>query len=218
MIMSQNVVSPTLIEATIEVDEAAAIGFRQAQVTTGSSFETKARSIFVNGTLGILPEIVSAIPGSAEQGSELAVAVVGSNTNFESGVTTASFGDGIDVISVTVTDSTHATVQIAVQPNASVGFRTVLLTTGDETAVQIDGFFVHEKLRIQSVQRAVTGEFTITWFADPTKNYSVRRSPDPSFATYDIIAPTVPGSSPTFTDGNLPPGTAIMFYQVRQNP
>jgi hypothetical protein len=143
-IVSQEVVSPTVINAVIMIDPAATIGFRTATVTTGPNTQTKSRAIFINSTVGVLPEIVSVEPASAEQGQTLDVEIVGTNTNFENGVTTASFGDGINVISVTVTDATHATVRISISNNATIGFRSVSLTTGSEVAVQIDSFFVSE--------------------------------------------------------------------------
>ena len=73
-------------------------------------------------------------PGSGQQGQTLNVAVVGQFTNFVNGTTTASFGAGITVNTVTVTSATTANVNITISPLADVGSRTVTLTTGGQIA------------------------------------------------------------------------------------
>jgi hypothetical protein len=59
--------------------------------------------------------------------------LTGSLTSFTQGQTTADLGFGITVNSVTVSDSTHATVNITVAPGAPAGPRNVSVTTGAET-------------------------------------------------------------------------------------
>src|SRR6185295_19467683 len=65
-------------------------------------------------------------------------------THFADGVTTASFGPGVTVNSVTVTDPTHATAHVHVDTNAAVGYRDVVLTTNAESAVLLNGFYVSD--------------------------------------------------------------------------
>src|SRR4029079_15056781 len=62
--------------------------------------------------------------------------------HFVPGVTTANFGAGITVNSTTVTDSTHATVNLAIDGATAVGPRTVVLTTGSELVTLTSGFSV----------------------------------------------------------------------------
>ena len=63
-------------------------------------------------------------------------------THFVEGTTTASFGAGITVSSVTVQSSTQATAYITIADNAAFGPRSVTLTTGAEVATLTDGFRV----------------------------------------------------------------------------
>jgi hypothetical protein len=56
------------------------------------------------------------------------VAATGTGTHFVNGVTTGL--RPISVSSLTVTDSTHATAHIQIDPAAAVGYRDVVLTTG----------------------------------------------------------------------------------------
>jgi len=70
------------------------------------------------------------------------IAIVGENTNFVAEETTADFGPGVTVDSVSVTDATHATVTLDVTGSAGPGFRNVVMTTGTESAVLLDGFLV----------------------------------------------------------------------------
>jgi len=86
--------------------------------------------------------ISSLTPNQGGQGQLANVVVVGSNTNFQQNVTTANFGPNIGINSVTVTDLTHATVNITIAGNATLGAQTVTLTTGGETASLVNGFAV----------------------------------------------------------------------------
>ena len=66
----------------------------------------------------------------SQQGAS--VALTGQNTSFQQGVTTADFGPGITVVSLTVSSATSATAIINVDPAATLGLRPVKLTTGSE--------------------------------------------------------------------------------------
>jgi hypothetical protein len=54
----------------------------------------------------------------------------------------ASFGSGITVNSLTVTDATHATASLAIDPLAATGAHAVSIVTGAETAVSVKAFYV----------------------------------------------------------------------------
>jgi MBG domain (YGX type)/Cep192 domain 4 len=86
--------------------------------------------------------VTSISPNAAPQGSTLTVNVTGQNTHFTPGLTTASFGQGINASNVTVTGPTTASVDLAVTSNATTGFRTATLQTQGETASLANAFNV----------------------------------------------------------------------------
>src|SRR5207247_438524 len=81
-------------------------------------------------------------PGSGQQGQSLPVVITGLFTNFVQGTTTANFGAGVTVNSVTVVDATDLTAQVSIAGNAGVGQRTVIVTTGTEVVSATDAFGV----------------------------------------------------------------------------
>ncbi|MGA3197138.1 MAG: choice-of-anchor D domain-containing protein, partial [Terriglobales bacterium] len=75
-------------------------------------------------------------PNSAEQGTTaLTVNIAGQNTNFDT-TTTVNFGTGITVSNLAINGPTSASVQITISSTATVGSRTVTISTPDmsETA------------------------------------------------------------------------------------
>ncbi len=81
-------------------------------------------------------------PNTGQVGQSLSVAVLASFSNFLQNSTIANFGAGIMINSVTVTDATHASVNLTISGNAAPGFRSVTMTTGTEVASLINGFSV----------------------------------------------------------------------------
>jgi hypothetical protein len=139
---SFKVVSPTEIDANVTVDPTAQITYRTARVNTGTGSDVATRALFVDiGALAI-PVIVGLAPSAGNLGSTLDVAITGANTHFVAGSTQANFGTGVSVISVTVTDPTHATAHVTIAPGAPLGFHDVDVTTGAESAALLRGFFV----------------------------------------------------------------------------
>ena len=65
----------------------------------------------------------------------MSIALTGRNTSFSQGATTANFGTGITVTSLTVTSPTTATAVINVDPSTPIGSAHVGLTTGNENAL-----------------------------------------------------------------------------------
>jgi hypothetical protein len=143
-----SVVSPTQITAQVRVTSGAQIGFRVATVTTGSSAsDTQDMAVTVGSApLAAVPAIAGVTPSQIAFGQSADVSVTGSNTNFVNSVTTASFGAGVTVDSVTVSDATHAVIHVDAAPGASAGFRNVTVTTGSEVAALINGFLVEPTL------------------------------------------------------------------------
>ncbi|SPE29772.1 hypothetical protein SBA6_1160008 [Candidatus Sulfopaludibacter sp. SbA6] len=137
---SLTVSSPTSATAVINIDPAAATGARTIALTTGTTVNTRANGFTV--TAGT-PVLLSASPNSGQQGQQnLSVALAGQLTNWIQGTTTASFGAGITVASLTVTSPASATAVINIDPGAATGARTITLTTGANVDTLINGFTV----------------------------------------------------------------------------
>jgi len=60
------------------------------------------------------------------------VELTGHDTSFQQGVTTADFGTGLTVVSLTVNSGTSATAVLNIDPAATVGRRNAQLITGSE--------------------------------------------------------------------------------------
>jgi hypothetical protein len=88
--------------------------------------------------------ISSVSPNSGNLGQTLTILVTGSATHFVNGTTTAFFGTGITINSVSVTSSTTANVNITIAPTTTLGLRTVTMTTGAEVATLTNGFTVNQ--------------------------------------------------------------------------
>ena len=125
------VTSATTASVSLTIDPLATPGARTVTLTTGGEIAQLASGFTV---IAATPVIVSANPNTGQQNATLDVVVTGQLSNFQPGVTTASFGAGITVNTVTVTSPTTATVNIAIGPLAFSGPRTITLTTGAESA------------------------------------------------------------------------------------
>jgi hypothetical protein len=142
-VVSQQVLSQTEIVAQVNIGFGAIIGFRTAQVSTPpSARQTKARSFFVDSAITALPVISSLTVDEAAPNQTVTLTLHGTNTHFQPGLTIASFGPGVTVQQVVVTDGVTASVTIQVAADATPGFRDISMTTGSETAVLLKGFFV----------------------------------------------------------------------------
>jgi hypothetical protein len=132
--------SATQLTVTANVSPSAPLGACGLTVNTGG--EVASGTNLFNILAG-LPVVTSVSPVSAHQNDQnVTLTVTGAYTNFVNGTTTASFGSGITVNSVSVISSTSATVNISVSPGASVGGSTVTMTTGTQTASLANGFSV----------------------------------------------------------------------------
>lgn len=134
------VASSTSLTAQVNIGLAATPGTRTLTVTTG------AETVSVAGVFTVLqaiPILYSLTPGGGTQGQQnLAIAIVGQNTNFVQGTTQATFGAGVTVTAVTVSSPTTATAVVNIISTAAVGTRTVSVTTNAETAIFTNGFTV----------------------------------------------------------------------------
>lgn len=108
----------------------------------------------VNSAVGAPPPqkttatlITALFPSTGAQGQTLQVALTGQSTgdfatHFAEGASQVDFGEGITVNSIAVTGAATATAGITIDPAASVGTRSVTVTTGKETAVSVLAFNV----------------------------------------------------------------------------
>ena len=145
---SVTVASPTSLTANVTVGSDATLGLHDVTVVTGGEFANESvpgplTVVSSGAALGGGPGIASINPTLGALGQTLDVAIVGLNTSFAEGTSTASFsGSGITVQSTTVTDATHATAHIVIDGNAALGFRDVSVETGPEQATLRNGFQV----------------------------------------------------------------------------
>jgi hypothetical protein len=107
-----------------------------------------------------LPPTVLLSPSTGQQGQQgLSVAITGQNTHFVQGTTTAVFGTGITVVSLTVSSATSATVVLNIDPAAPAGASNVTVTTGSEVATLTNGFTILGGQLILSVQPPISPTF-----------------------------------------------------------
>jgi hypothetical protein len=140
-VSSLTVNSSTSATAVLNIGAAAVPGPRTITMTTGTETETLTNGFTVVQTN--TPVLLSASPASGQQGQQgLSVVLTGQFTNWVQGSTTASFGAGITVASLTVTSATSATVVVNISAGASTGTRTITLTTGSEVDALTNGFTV----------------------------------------------------------------------------
>lgn len=140
LINSFTVNSPTLITANITVDTTAPAGQYSVTATTGGEIATGFNVFTVGQTQ---PELLAAVPSSGAQGlTSSPVTLTGAFTSFVNGTSTANFGAGITVNSLTVTSPTQAQANITVQPTTTIGYRNVSVTTGSQVVSLTNGYQV----------------------------------------------------------------------------
>jgi hypothetical protein len=134
-VTSFNVDSDTQLRATIVIGGSAASGPRDVSVTTPGGTATKEDGF----TVLLRPTIESVTPSRGIQGETVDVTITGDCfTNAGS----VSFGPGITVNDFTVHNSREIVVNITVGVNATVGTRTISITTPVATGTLAQGFAV----------------------------------------------------------------------------
>src|SRR5271166_3384218 len=110
-------------------------------------------------------------PNSGARGQQnLSVLFAGVGTHFSQGVTTASFGAGISVASLTVNSATSATAVVNIAGNAALGASNVTVSTGSEVLTLVNAFAVTAATLVSiavtpvnpSVAAGKTQQFTAT--------------------------------------------------------
>jgi 6-phosphogluconolactonase (cycloisomerase 2 family) len=129
------VTAANALTVTGSVDPVAFPGSRNITVSTVSGGKTQVLTLYNAFAITAGPAAVSlTAPSQASQGQTLNVVVTGTNTHFTRAAPAASFGPGVTVNSVAVTDDLHATVNISVSPQAVPGQFNVTMTTLGEVA------------------------------------------------------------------------------------
>lgn len=185
-VLSATVKSPTRMLVRLRAAPDAALGTRDVTVTTdlGGGTVESARGI---GTLQVTapptgPTVLAVAPASAAQGSTLDVRISGGLTNFAAGVSTADFGAGITVDRLAVESTTAAVASLTVAPGATLGFRSVTVTTGAETATE-----------------SVPGPFLVT--APKPAVPAITRAEPSAGAQGSVVDVTLTGANTAFADG-----------------
>ena len=89
------------------------------------------------------PTLTLVSPSGARRGStNLIVGLIGQFTHFVQGTTSATFGAGITVNSITVLTAAQAIANVTIAGGATLGARTVTVATGAEVVALASGFVV----------------------------------------------------------------------------
>ncbi len=125
-----SVLDDTHLTATLTITAAASSGVFSVTVTTGTEIAIGAGLFTVTANP---PVITSLTPTTIQQGQQgIPFAIAGQFTHFAQANTTADFGPGITVASLTVNSATSATALLNIPLTAAIGPRTLTLTTGTE--------------------------------------------------------------------------------------
>jgi Domain of unknown function DUF11/PKD domain/Bacterial Ig-like domain/Bacterial Ig-like domain (group 2) len=220
-VVSLVVNSPTDATALVNVDPAAATGPRSVTVTTGTEVVTLINGFTVTAGTPVLTQVS---PNSRQQGqTNLSVALTGQFTHWVQATTTASFGAGITVTSLTVNSATGATAVVSISATATTGPSTVTVTTGTEVVTLTNGFTVTAGTPVltqvspnsgqqgqTNLSVALTGQFTHWVQATTTASFGAGitvtsltvNSATSAMAVVSISATATPGaSSVTVTTG-----------------
>ena len=154
--------------------------------------ESAIQAIYAAGNLGECrgqPAIESVAPSAGQQGQQnLTVALTGEFTNWVQGATTANFGAGIAVVSLTVNSATSATAVVNIGSTAMVGVRTVTIATGTEQDALTGGFAVTQSTNTPPVVSAGPDQTVAeSWELLVSSNYCCQPPTGEAVLRYDGI-------------------------------
>ncbi|EHN09244.1 cell surface receptor IPT/TIG domain protein [Patulibacter medicamentivorans] len=138
------VTSPTSAVVNVTIGPGAKLGFHDVSVTTGG--ETADEQ--VTGPFLVVPQppsipMLRGATTPAARGDVVDVALTGVRTSFAADASVAEvLGGGVQVLSTTVHDATHATARVRVDPDAALGLRDLTISTGAEVATLLDGLSI----------------------------------------------------------------------------
>ena len=151
----------------------------------------------------VVPALLSVTANSGQQGRQnISVAITGQFTHFSQGTTTANFGTGITVTSLTVNSATSATAVLNVTADAALGATNVTMTSGLEVATLTNGFTV--------TTANLTGD-VFTWHYDTSRT---GLNPNETTLTPSNVTSSTFGKLAEFTvDGQID-GQILYLHQV----
>ena len=121
--------------AQIFIEPDADLGSRDVVVNTDG------RSYTLSSAFEVVSDSFIMEPSSAKMGEVVEVGILGSNTNWVSGVTWPHFGDGVEVLDFTVLSDTLAEATLSIDPATVPGYRNVTIDSGgNDYAVMYDAF------------------------------------------------------------------------------
>ncbi|HIE01975.1 MAG TPA: VWA domain-containing protein [Thiotrichaceae bacterium] len=137
--------SNTALTALLEISETAKLGLHHVTVMTGSESATSTEEKFLVMAESKSAKIKTLSAKRGIIGGMVQLDITGKYTHFEDSVTELRFLEGITVLSLTVTSPTEANAIILIEPDAPLGYQDVIMVTGDEVAVKLNGFEVSER-------------------------------------------------------------------------
>jgi len=151
----------------------------------------------------VVPKLLSVAPNSGLQGQQnISVAITGQFTHFSQGTTTANFGTGVTVTSLTVNSATTATAIVNVAAGAALGATNVTMTSGLEVATLTNGFTVTSSNLTADV---------VTWHYDTSRT---GLNPNETTLTPSNVNSSTFGKLAEFTvDGQID-GQVLYLHQV----
>ena len=195
------VTTPTNLTAAFSIAADVAPGARTVTATTGAEVASLANGFTVtNGT----PAITLVNRNSGQQGQQaLTVTITGQLTNFVQGKTQVGFGAGITVNTAIVTNPTSLTANLSVTADATVGTRTVTVTTGTEVVSLANGFTVAAGTPVITLVNPNSGQQAQTLNVAITAQFTgfVQDTTTVSFGDGITVNTVVVGSATTLTAG-----------------
>jgi hypothetical protein len=150
---SVSVSSPTQAVANITIANDAVIGLRDVSVTTDAEFagESVEGPFRVASAEAAIPIVAGIRPTQVFTGDTASLTITGENTHFGAGSVVSFEGSGITVNSVAANSPTELVANIAVAPDAALGFRDVTVDTESESAVGLDRLLISSRVPLTLV-------------------------------------------------------------------
>ena len=130
---------PSLASVPITIAAGAQVGLRSVSVSTGSEVVTLLNAFTV---LQGVASVSGIDPNAGQLGLTRDVSITGAFTNWQSGITSVSYGAGVTVNSNVVNSPTSLTTNVTIDGAATLGPRDVVVTTGTEVLTVPGGFVV----------------------------------------------------------------------------
>lgn len=122
--------------ADIDIADDAELGLRDVVV------DIAGREVTLPGSFRVVAESIEVAPPSGRLGETVDVVVNGQNTQWLAGRTWVNFGDGVDVLDVSVISQTELAARVVIRSDAVPGLRDVYTEDGPKVVWGYDAFSV----------------------------------------------------------------------------